>query len=74
MSKANEKRKPGKPIHRKATDYAAVLMGVLELLDAARRASARAENSLMTATCWQLGRRIVESEQGARSRRITERS
>jgi predicted nuclease of restriction endonuclease-like (RecB) superfamily len=63
MSKANEKRKLRKPIHRKATDYAAVLTGVLELLDAARRASARAVNSLMTATYWELGRRIVESEQ-----------
>lgn len=63
MSKANEKRKLAKPIHRKATDYAAVLTGVLELLDAARRASARAVNSLMTATYWELGRRIVESEQ-----------
>ena len=48
---------------RIAADYDEVLTGVVELLDTARRASARAVNSVMTATYWETGRRIVESEQ-----------
>ncbi len=48
--------------------YDGVLSGVLELLDAARRASARAVNSIMTATYWEIGRRIVEFEQGGEKR------
>lgn len=43
--------------------YHLMLSEVVELLDAARRASARAVNALMTATYWELGRQIVESEQ-----------
>jgi hypothetical protein len=46
----------------RAVGYDAVLTGVVELLDAARRASARVVNSLMTATYWEIGRRIVEHE------------
>ena len=45
-----------------------VLSGVVELLDAARRASARVVNSLMTATYWEIGRRIVEHEQAGKER------
>jgi hypothetical protein len=64
MSKPSEKQKTGKTIQRKAADYDKVLSGVVELLDAARRASARVVNTLMTATYWEIGRRIVEHEQG----------
>jgi len=35
-------------------DYAKVLAGVTELLEGARRASARVVNSLMTATYWEI--------------------
>jgi hypothetical protein len=45
----------------------ASLSGVVEVLDAARRASARVVNSLMTAY-WEIGRRIVEHEQGGEKR------
>lgn len=38
------------------------------MLEAARRASARAVNALMTATYWEIGRRIVEHEQGGARR------
>jgi len=38
------------------------------MLAAARRASARAVNALMTATYWEIGRRIVEFEQGGAER------
>jgi hypothetical protein len=44
-------------------DYSGLVSGVSELLEAARRASARTVNALMTATYWEIGRRIVEFEQ-----------
>jgi hypothetical protein len=50
MSKPSHKPKTGKPIQHKPADYNHVLSGVVKLLDAARRASARVVNSLMTAT------------------------
>ncbi len=43
--------------------YDSVLYGVAELLEAARRTSVRATNAIMTATYWEIGRRIVEHEQ-----------
>jgi DUF1016 N-terminal domain len=48
--------------------YATVLSGVVELMDAARRAAARSVNAVMTATYWEIGRRIVELEQRGESR------
>lgn len=68
MSKTSHKPKTGKPIQHKPADYDHVLSGVVELLDAARRASARVVNSLMTATYWEVGRRIVEHEQAGEKR------
>lgn len=41
---------------------------IARLLDAARRASARAVNAIMTATYWEVGRRIVEYEQKGKAR------
>lgn len=38
------------------------------MLEAARRSSARAVNAVMTATYWEIGRRIVEYEQRGRER------
>jgi len=47
--------------------YDSILSDVIDLLESARRASARTINSIMTATYWEIGRRIVEYEQvGAR--------
>ena len=68
MSKPSDKQKAGKPIQHKAADYEKVLSGVVEILDVARRASARVVNTLMTATYWEVGRRIVEHEQGGEKR------
>ena len=68
MSKPGDKSKIGKPIQHKAADYDSVLSGVVELLDVARRASARVVNTLMTATYWEIGRRIVEHEQAGQKR------
>jgi len=46
--------------------YRAVLSGVVEQFEGARRAAARSVNHLMTAVYWEIGRRIVESEQSGR--------
>jgi predicted nuclease of restriction endonuclease-like (RecB) superfamily len=68
MSKPSDKSKTAKVIQHKAADYDSVLSGVVELLDMARRASARVVNTLMTATYWEIGRRIVEHEQAGQKR------
>jgi hypothetical protein len=49
-------------------DYAGLHREIVALLDAARQAAARSVNSLMTATYWEIGRRIVEFEQGGKQR------
>ncbi len=48
--------------------YDDVLVGIVDLLQSARRASARTVNAVMTATYWEIGRRIVEYEQGGEKR------
>lgn len=48
--------------------YETILKDVAGLLESARRVSARATNAIMTATYWEIGRRIVEYEQKGRSR------
>ncbi|MGF6767952.1 putative nuclease of restriction endonuclease-like (RecB) superfamily [Paraburkholderia sp. GAS199] len=49
-------------------DYGKMLGAVVALLEQGRQAAARSVNALMTATYWQIGRRIVEAEQGGRDR------
>ncbi len=49
-------------------NYDNIRIGIVELLKAARLAAVRNVNSLMTATYWEIGRRIVESEQGGAAR------
>jgi predicted nuclease of restriction endonuclease-like (RecB) superfamily len=48
--------------------YDAVLDDVVDLVESARRTSARAVNALITATYWAIGRRIVEQEQHGQAR------
>ena len=48
--------------------YGEVLADVARLLESGRRAAARSVNAVMTATYWEVGRRIVEYEQGGRAR------
>lgn len=48
--------------------YAGIHGGIVELLEAARQAAARSVNALMTASYWEIGRRIVEAEQKGRRR------
>ncbi|MDD2713152.1 MAG: PDDEXK nuclease domain-containing protein [Simplicispira sp.] len=49
-------------------DYAAVHGDIVALLETARHAAARSVNALMTASYWEIGRRIVEYEQGGQER------
>jgi len=44
-------------------NYDNIRAGIVELLKAASSAAARNVNSIMTAVYWDIGRRIVESEQ-----------
>jgi len=46
-----------------ASSYPALVKDLSSLLETARRSSARAVNALMTATYWEIGRRIIEFEQ-----------
>jgi predicted nuclease of restriction endonuclease-like (RecB) superfamily len=48
--------------------YDAVLADVVALIDAGRHAVVRTSNSIMTATYWGVGRRIVEEEQHGATR------
>ncbi len=49
-------------------EYGGLLLSVSELLEQARRTSARAVNAILTATYWEIGARIVEYEQRGRNR------
>jgi len=51
-----------------ASNYEGLVADLSRLLEDARRVSARAVNTLMTATYWEFGRRIVEFEQGGAKR------
>lgn len=51
-----------------APDYSNIHGDIVALLEAARRAAARSVNALMTASYWEIGRRIVEFEQGGQER------
>jgi predicted nuclease of restriction endonuclease-like (RecB) superfamily len=51
-----------------SAEYGGLIGGIAKLLEAARRTAARTVNALMTATYWEIGRRIVEFEQGGEKR------
>lgn len=56
------------PVPSDQADYDAVHTEIVALLESARRAAARSVNALMTASYWEIGRRIVEFEQGGQER------
>jgi len=68
MKKIIAKGKTSGPVS--SPGYSGLLDGVSDLLEAARRASARTVNAFMTATYWEVGRRIVEFEQGGAKRAV----
>src|SRR5205809_3457546 len=51
-----------------SAEYGGLIGGIAELLEASRRTTARTVNALMTSTYWEIGRRIVEFEQGGKAR------
>lgn len=61
------KRLPQEPSAR-IEGYDSIVSGLVDLLEAARHVSARSVNAIMTATYWEIGRRIVESEQRGEKR------
>ena len=63
------KKKTGvPPAAEVGAGYDRLLGEVSALLEHARRASARAVNAILTATYWEIGRQIVEFEQGGQAR------
>jgi len=55
-------------IRKPPENYEAIRAGIVDILKAARSMAARNVNSLMTATYWEIGRRIVQFEQGGEVR------
>lgn len=48
--------------------YQDIQTGIIDLLESARRTAARSVNALMTASYWEIGRRIVDFEQDGEGR------
>ena len=63
MSEPSTNQRTGTTLQSRAADYGNVLAGVFELLDKARPESTCIINTLLTATDWEFGRRIMEHEQ-----------
>jgi len=64
------RRKPIRPNSQivEEPEYGGFVAGLSELLEHSRRTAARAVNSVLTATYWEIGRRIVEFEQWGKAR------
>ena len=52
---------------RTPEEYGRLVSQISGLLEQARRGAARAVNAILTATYWEIGRRIVEHEQGGKA-------
>lgn len=67
MSKSSKK---GSLVKRQSelAGYSTALVEIVELLEEARRVAARSVNVVMTASYWEIGRRIVEIEQKGQGR------
>lgn len=66
--RSRKKAAPAKLGARTVAGYGSLLTDMVALLEAARRAAARSVNAIMTATYWEIGRRIVEQEQKGKRR------
>src|SRR5437588_12282976 len=49
-------------------DYPGLLARISTLLEQGRRSAVRTVNAILTATYWEVGRQIVEYEQGGKAR------
>ena len=56
-----------------AATYSTLVAGISCMLEQARRVTVRAVNSVLTITYWEIGRRIVEFEQGGKKEMETRR-
>lgn len=58
------------PVKKAATgdDYIRLFGALVKVVESSRRAAVRSVNSIMTATYWSIGRRIVEHEQAGKRR------
>jgi predicted nuclease of restriction endonuclease-like (RecB) superfamily len=63
-----KQQKPNQLVPTGGGDYDGLLSGLSALLDQSRRSVARAVNAVLTATYWEVGRRVVEFEQGGEVR------
>jgi predicted nuclease of restriction endonuclease-like (RecB) superfamily len=68
MKKPLPTKKTGTSLARRPDPYANFAGKIAGLLDEARRQAARSVNAIMTATYWEIGRRIVEFEQKGKRR------
>src|ERR1035437_4498205 len=59
---------PAKSTVVSSRDYGQLVSDISSLLEQARRGAARSVNAILTATYWEIGRRIVEHEQGGKAR------
>ena len=63
-----KQQKPNQLVPTGGADYDGLLSGLSALLDQSRRSAARTMNAVLTATHWEVGRRLVEFEQGGEAR------
>lgn len=61
-------RKRKDEVIKPQNEYDSILSDLVDLLEQSRRLTARSVNAIMTATYWEIGRRIVEIEQGGEER------
>ena len=65
----NKQTKKGKALKKSGdTSYSKALLDIKNLVQEVRYASARSVNAIMTATYWEIGRKIVEVEQKGQKR------
>jgi predicted nuclease of restriction endonuclease-like (RecB) superfamily len=62
------KKSPSPRPSTRKSGYGDLIGGLTKLLEEARRAAARSVNTILTATYWEMGRRIVQYEQQGRQR------
>ena len=66
MNRKQNERGTAVPSVSSVATYSALVTDISGLLEQARRTTVRAVNSVLTATYWEVGRRIVEFEQGGK--------
>ena len=60
--------KNGDVLNVSTQNYKVFSKSIFQLLESARRQTARSVNALLTSTYWEIGRRIVEYEQEGKRR------